>query len=93
MVVEPAFCFSEVWNLPAAVALIGMSRPEDPADTYAPPPDDYAGVWRVWGPTDDRDTGRHDWAWEIAVTLDGPFSLVRPHAHEWWDGAAWIGTD
>jgi hypothetical protein len=71
-----------------------MSRSADaPATTYGPPPIGYAGPWRVWGPTDDADTGRHDWIPETVPALTGPFAKVRPHAYEWWDGEAWIGTD
>jgi len=77
----------------AAIALLPTSAGAEPAATFAPPPAGYAGPWRAWGPPDDADTGRHDWAPEIAPTADGPFTRIRPHALEWWDGKAWIGTD
>jgi len=48
---------------------------------------------RVWGPTDDADTGRHDWISETVPTKDGPFTKIRPHAFEWWDGKSWIAED
>lgn len=64
-----------------------------PAEQHATPPAGYSGPWRVWGPTDGRNTGRHDWTSETVPTIDGPFTAVRPHAYEWWDGKAWIATD
>jgi hypothetical protein len=66
----------------------------EPAQTHAPSPTGYAGSWRVWGPRIGQDTpSRHDWTCEVVSAADGPFVRIRPHAHEWWNGETWIGTD
>jgi hypothetical protein len=78
----------------AAVALMPSIAVAAPARTFAPSPAGYIGPWRVWGPgAAEADQSVHDWAWEIAPTLDGPFTRVRSHAHEWWEGRVWVGND
>jgi hypothetical protein len=46
---------------------------EEPAAKYAPLLADSTGPFRVWGPTDDCDTGRHDLICEEVPTIGGPF--------------------
>ena len=72
----------------------GTRADGEPASTFFPPPADYVGPYRAWGPPRGAgDDGRHDWSWEIAPSIDGPFARIRPHALEWWNGSQWIGTD
>jgi hypothetical protein len=81
----------------ALILAPGVALAAEPAATYASPPTGYTAPYRAWGPSRDEipvsGPGRHEWRWEIAPTDRGPFRQVRPHAYEWWDGKAWIGTD